>query len=167
MFLILLRKSPVSLIYESPSCITGLRWWSKNSETFSVGVPQFEITGLPGTSYNLLWILGRRYIFPRLVVFLYLYVKCWSSFSDIIPLAFKDLKKMIAFFYKFRKYFVFKLNTLINILIAKLDFCFLNIVVSIPNDYTRSFVSSLYHYIRIISQWSCSIPLFLWEVGIF
>ena len=97
MFLILLRKSPVSLIYESPSCITGLRWWSKNSETFSVGVPQFEITGLPGTSYNLLWILGRRYIFPRLVVFLYLYVKCWSSFSDIIPLAFKDLKKWLLF----------------------------------------------------------------------
>ena len=28
---------------------------------------------------------------------------------------------MIAFFYKFRKYFVFKLNTLTNILIAKLD----------------------------------------------
>ena len=51
----------------------GLGWWSKNSETFSVGVPQLEITGLPGTS-NKLWILGGKYILLRLVAFLYLYV---------------------------------------------------------------------------------------------
>ena len=42
---------------------------------------------------------------------------------------------MIAFFYKLHKDFVFKLNTL---LIPNLDFSFLKIVVSIPNNYTRS-----------------------------
>ena len=97
MFSILLRKSLVSLIYYFPSCITGLRWWSKNSEIFSVGVPQFEITGFPGTSNNFLWILRSRCILPRLVVFLYLHVKYWSFFSDIIPLAFKYLKKWLLF----------------------------------------------------------------------
>ena len=31
------------------SCIIDLMILSKNSETFSIGVPQFDITGLPGT----------------------------------------------------------------------------------------------------------------------
>ena len=48
----------------------GLRWKSKNSDTFSVGEPQFEITGLPGTSDRPLCILGNRYNWPRLEVFL-------------------------------------------------------------------------------------------------
>ena len=96
MFLILLRKYSVSFIYDSLSCITGLRWSSKNFQTFPVGVSHFQITGLPGT-YNLLWILGRRYILLRLIVFLYLYLKYWSSFSDIIPPAFKDLNKWLLF----------------------------------------------------------------------
>ena len=122
MLLVLLRKSPVSLIYDSPSYITGLRRWSKSSETFSVGVPQFEITGLTGTSYNVLWILGSRYILPILAASLYLSVKCWSSFSNIIPLAFKDLKKWLLFFCKFRKCFVFKINSLIKFFIVS-SFC--------------------------------------------
>ena len=72
-------------------------WFTKNSEIFSVGVPQFEITGFPGTSNNFLWVLRSRGILPRLVVFLYLHVKYWSFFSDIIPLAFKYLKKWLLF----------------------------------------------------------------------
>ena len=54
MFLVLSRKLPVSLIYDSHSCITGLRWWCKGSAAFSVGVPQFRVTGLPRASYSLL-----------------------------------------------------------------------------------------------------------------
>ena len=42
----------------------------KYSETFSVGVPQFDITGLPGTALRRLCILGRKYNFQRLVAFL-------------------------------------------------------------------------------------------------
>ena len=36
------RKSAISFMHDFPSFITGCKWWSKNSETFSVGVPQFE-----------------------------------------------------------------------------------------------------------------------------
>ena len=49
--------------------MTGLSWKSKNSENFSVDVPQFEITGLPGTLDNLLCILGSNNILPKLVAF--------------------------------------------------------------------------------------------------
>ena len=38
-FLIFSRKSPVSFRYDFPDFITGWRWWSKNYDTFSVGVP--------------------------------------------------------------------------------------------------------------------------------
>ena len=41
---------------------------SKNSDTFSVGANQLEMTGLPGTFDSHLWILGSRYNFPRLQV---------------------------------------------------------------------------------------------------
>ena len=51
--------------------MTGLRWWSKNSDTFSIGIPQLEMTGLPDTFLRRLWILGNRYSFPELIVFLY------------------------------------------------------------------------------------------------
>ena len=50
--LIFLMKSPESLKYDRLLCITGFNWLFKNSETFSVGVPQFEITGLPGTFFK-------------------------------------------------------------------------------------------------------------------
>ena len=59
-FLISLMKSFESLIHDHPFCIIGFRWKSTNSDAFSVGVPQLEITGLPGTSDNLLWILGSK-----------------------------------------------------------------------------------------------------------
>ena len=54
---ILFIKSPdIYDIYDLHSCITGLRWWSKNA--FSVGVPQFGV-GVP-TFAKCLCILGRR-----------------------------------------------------------------------------------------------------------
>ena len=42
-------------------------------ERYSVGVPQFVKTGVPGTKLKrlfILGILGRKYNFPRLVFFL-------------------------------------------------------------------------------------------------
>ena len=77
-------------------CITGLRW-SKNSDAFSVGVPQFDITGLPGTFAKRLCILGKRYSLPRLVTFLYWYVKYLSSLSPIFPLALRFWKSCYLF----------------------------------------------------------------------
>ena len=54
--MILLRKSPV--FYIRPTILQKIRK-SKYSETLSVGVPQLEITGLPGTLANLFCILGK------------------------------------------------------------------------------------------------------------
>ena len=61
--------------------MTGLRPWSRNYDTFSVGVPQFEMTGLPGTFLGHIWINSNRYRFPKLVAFLYSKEKNVSSFS--------------------------------------------------------------------------------------
>ena len=47
-FLVLFMKLPESLIYYQPFCIIGFKIWSRNSEHFSVGLPQLEITGLSG-----------------------------------------------------------------------------------------------------------------------
>ena len=44
--LIFLRKFPESIMYDQLICITGFRWWSKNSDAFSVGVA--KIKGRPG-----------------------------------------------------------------------------------------------------------------------
>ena len=54
--------------YDQPSYTTRFKIWSKYSETFSVGVQQFDITGIPGTEIKCLCILGRTYI-NRLVAF--------------------------------------------------------------------------------------------------
>ena len=54
-------KSPESQMYDQPLCIKGFKWKSRNSDAFSVGVPQLEITHLPGTLWSRLWILGNRY----------------------------------------------------------------------------------------------------------
>ena len=50
--------------------MTSVKIWSKYSETFSVGVPEFDITGLPGTELKRLCILWRKYNFPILVALL-------------------------------------------------------------------------------------------------
>ena len=57
-------------MYDIPSLITGCKRWSKNSETFSVGVPQFEKTRLLGMLLSLLCTFGKRYNLPKLVLFL-------------------------------------------------------------------------------------------------
>ena len=62
-------------MYDQPLCIKGFKLKSTNSDDFSAGVPQLEITGLPGTLWNRLWILGNRYNLPRLVVFFLNYKK--------------------------------------------------------------------------------------------
>ena len=50
--------------------MTGFKIWFKYSGTFSVGVPQFDISGLPGAEFKRLSILRRKCYFPRLVAFL-------------------------------------------------------------------------------------------------
>ena len=59
------------------------------TDTFSVSTHQFKTTGLPVTSDSRLWILGSRYIFPRLHVFLNLKRKYLKNFSVISRLCFK------------------------------------------------------------------------------
>ena len=54
------KKSAVSLIYEFPYFMRGCSWWSRNSETFSVGVQQFEMTGHPGTLPKVLCIFRSK-----------------------------------------------------------------------------------------------------------
>ena len=83
---ILSIKSRESRIYDQPLCIKGFKWKSRNSDTFSVGVPQLEITGLPGTLWRRLWILGNRYDLPRLVVFviyIYIYIYMTTASFDV------------------------------------------------------------------------------------
>ena len=45
---ILSIKSPESRMYDQPLCIKAFKWKSRNSDAFSVGVPQLDITGLLG-----------------------------------------------------------------------------------------------------------------------
>ena len=37
------------LMYDQPSCVRRFKWKSKNSDVFSVGVPQLKMKILPGT----------------------------------------------------------------------------------------------------------------------
>ena len=53
-FLVLFMKSPGSLNYDQPFCMIGFKWWLRNSENFSLGLSQLEITGLPRTLWSLL-----------------------------------------------------------------------------------------------------------------
>ena len=46
--------------YNQPFCINGFKQTWRNSDAFSVGVPQLEITGLRGTLEKHLWIFGKR-----------------------------------------------------------------------------------------------------------
>ena len=68
--LIFLKNSPESLMYDQLLCMTCFKWWSKNSDAFSVRVPQLDIIGGPGALKSFLQILGRKYNFPKLVAFL-------------------------------------------------------------------------------------------------
>ena len=62
----------------------GCIWLSRNSDTFSVGAPQFEMTGLPGTFDSRLWILGRMYIYVRQNMYIYVYVHICITYIYII-----------------------------------------------------------------------------------
>ena len=79
-------KSPESLIYDQPFYIIGFNWWSRNYEHFSVGLPQLEITDLPGTLWSLLWILGKKYVLVKgtkkyvlVKGTLFLYILMWNG----------------------------------------------------------------------------------------
>ena len=71
-------------------------WLSKTSKAFSVRVPQFDITDLPGTWYSLLWILGSNCIFPKAVGFLCSIVKYLSCFSVILSFCLRPLKILLC-----------------------------------------------------------------------
>ena len=49
-------------------------------------------------SFNLLRILGKRYILPKQLVFLKLYEKLLSSFSLINLILYNRLKNLLSFF---------------------------------------------------------------------
>ena len=99
-------------IWYQPSCITDLSSLSENSGTFSVGVPQFEITSLSGTSNKRLSILGNKYSLPELVAFLKSIVKYFSCFSVILPLFLRFLNNLLLVSARFCKIFSLKLTSL-------------------------------------------------------
>ena len=84
---------------------------SRNSETFFVDVPQLEMAGLPGRLHNLVWILGNKHIFPKLVVFQYL-----SSFCIIFPFSFQIFKDVITCFAKILQDFSFWISIPVKVL---------------------------------------------------
>ena len=84
---------------------------SRNSETFFVDVPQLEVAGLPGRLHNLVWILGNKHIFPKLVVFQYL-----SSFCIIFPFSFQIFKDVITCFAKILQDFSFWISIPVKVL---------------------------------------------------
>ena len=89
----------------------GFKIWSKYYETFSVGVPQFDITGLPDVELKSLCILRRKYNFPRLVAFLKLLVIYLSSFSDIILKLRKQLNILLFLSIKLVRIFSLSLTS--------------------------------------------------------
>ena len=54
-------------MYDQPLCIKGFIWKSRNSDAFSVGAPQLEITDLPGTLYIYIYI----YIYYIYTIYVY------------------------------------------------------------------------------------------------
>ena len=54
-------------------------------EVFLVVVRQLDMLGQPGTLKIILWILGRKYDFRRLLAFLLLCTKYFFSFSNYDP----------------------------------------------------------------------------------
>ena len=57
-------------MYDQPLCIKGFIWKSRNSDAFSVGVPQLEITDLPGTLYIYIYI----HDICTLYIYIYIYI---------------------------------------------------------------------------------------------
>ena len=111
MSLLFLLKYPLCLKYDLLLCITSLSWKSKNSETFSVSVSQFDLTDLTGTFDNLICVLGSKYILSKLVVFWYSYVQYLSSFSVILPWDFRLLNILLLLSTTSRKILSLKLTS--------------------------------------------------------
>ena len=63
----------------------------KASDVFFVGVPQLEMAGLHEILCSLLWIFGNKYIFSKLVTFIWFIVK-YLSFACVIFPFFKLIK---------------------------------------------------------------------------
>ena len=60
------RKLPASLIYKFSCFMRGCKWWSRKSETFSVGIPEFEMTGCCGLSLKSSCTFGSGQSFLKL-----------------------------------------------------------------------------------------------------
>ena len=76
----------------------------RHLEVLSVGVPQCDIIGQPGTLTKHLWILGSRYIFLNLVTS---YIYKWNTYVPLIKQALirKQLSNKVL--YKFHIYIDF------------------------------------------------------------
>ena len=109
---------------------------SRNSETFFVDVPQLEMAGLPGRLHNLVWILGNKHIFPKLVVFQYL-----SSFCIIFPFSFQIFKDVITCFAKILQDFSFWISIPVKVLTVFLPQQY---NPQGPHNYTQALISSVF-----------------------
>ena len=64
-----LQKPPEFLTYDQLSYMTAFKIWSKYSETFIAGVPNFDIFGLTGTELKHWCILGKHLSsFPKIIL---------------------------------------------------------------------------------------------------
>ena len=122
----------------------------KNFETFSVGAPQLEITGLLETLYSLLWIFGIKYIFPNLKTFLWFVMKYLSSFIVVFHFFFKLLKLSLLVSARSCKILLLKLISGVEVFNNQLLFCLSIIIVVISHNTTvliRLFVRQCsYHW---------------------
>ena len=138
-----------SLMYGSPFYIIGLRWWSKNSETDSVGVLQLERIGLPGRLKSLLWIFCNRYNFPKLHAFFVLIYEVLHFLIKNVTSTVKFLKVFITWVNQMRSNLFIVIDFLINSTIPKLFFFLFYVTPPISHNNIRSFICFLNDYCSV------------------
>ena len=105
-------------------------WYKTNSFTLQL----LDMTGRPGILKSILWSLGRKHKFPRLLVFLQSYTKFFVSFSDIDPflLSFRNITSL----YQITKHFVTERKSL-QIFLSPSSFSASDKQSSLSNTTTR------------------------------
>ena len=146
-------KSVVSFMWDALSSKILLRWKFKNSKTFSVDAPQFDVTGLPGTSDSCLLILGNRYKLIRLHAILYWYVKSFKFLSVMQPLVLSPLKKWLLLSTSSDRFWFLKLTFCIHIH-PSVTFGLLSNNLPcprlLPSNLYQSFISQYSYHLREI-----------------
>ena len=110
-----------------------------------------EIISGPGTLWSRIWILGNRYNLLWLVVFFFEIIgKIFEFFLRNKFLCVKTLKKFIALINQVRKNCFFKSDIFTYGFVFQLLISFYDVVISTPNNETRTFVRLLYIIAPII-----------------